>query len=246
MKGICAISDIHIRPTKNLEKQVFIEFINHPMVQNAQTIVFLGDIFDVWVGSYPEYLRQYPFFFEHISKMLSAGKQVHYIEGNHDLHMQSLFCQAFGKGPFHYYKGGFLKQYGDKKIYFSHGDDLDFSNSFYTFYRQVLASNFTRLLTEFILPYSFVERIGHNASKASRRRNQTKYSLNKNDKVKQKFRDCADRAHQLFGFDLLVCGHSHIKDFYHSKKGFTYINNGYAPLEKTFIHIDETVSFLEL
>ena len=60
--GISVISDIHLRREEGIERAFFKKFAEDPLVRNSQTIIFLGDIFDILFGSYPEYLEQYSFF----------------------------------------------------------------------------------------------------------------------------------------------------------------------------------------
>ena len=243
--GIAVISDIHLRKEECIENNFFKRFTGHPLVQNSETIIFLGDIFDLLFGSYPEYLIQYSFFFDFIFKLISKKKHIHYLEGNHDLHMKSLFIRFFNKhglkhDTFRYHQGGFLHPFNHKNIYFSHGDEMDVTDKFYPYYRNFISSSFIRLLTENFLPHSFIEEIGHQASLKSRLRNQHKYSDKILDEViRKKIRQRTEKAWDIIRFDLLVCGHTHIKDYYHSRRGFLYVNNGYASRENTFIHIDE-------
>ena len=251
--GVAVISDIHLRTGECEEKKFFKRFIAHPFVQSADTIVFLGDIFDLMVGSYPEYIEHYPFFFEYLSRIVSEGKEVHYLEGNHDLHLESLFKRFFFQqdmeyANFHYHQGGFFQQINGRNIYFSHGDELDGKDKIYPYYRSAVSSSLVRLLTEMVLSYHFVERLGVWASKKSRIRNQHKYSEEKRDEViRESVRCRAEELWSVFRFDILICGHTHIKDQYRSEKGFLYFNNGYASIENTFIQIDERgIIFSEL
>ena len=245
MACLSVISDIHLRKGECIEKEFFNKFIENSFVRNSETIVFLGDIFDLLFGSYPEYMTQYSFFFDSVFKLISEGKEVHYVEGNHDLHLESLFRRFFHQEglsgtQFHYHKGGFFHQLpGGGNAYLSHGDEMDVTDKFYQYYRGAISSGFVRLLTEAILPHSFIEGIGHRASEQSRLRNQHKYSDKALDTVvRENVRHSAERAWDMMGFDLLVCGHTHIKDYYQSGRGFLYVNNGYAPRENTFIHIE--------
>ena len=242
--GISVISDIHLRREKGVERDFFKQFAGNPLVRDSQTIIFLGDIFDLLFGSYPEYLDQYSFFFDFVHRMILEGRTVHYVEGNHDLHLESLFVRFFGERGlehkrFHYHKGGFSQKIGGKSVYFSHGDEMDVTDRYYQYYRSAISSGFARMLTETFLSHSFIERIGHAASERSRLRNRHKYSDKTLDTIiREKIRRSAWRAWKLIGFDCLICGHTHIKDHYRSSQGFLYANNGYAPREGTFIYME--------
>ena len=177
--------------------------------------------------------------------MILEGRNVHYVEGNHDLHLESLFVQFFKERGlrserFHYHKGGFSQKIDGKNIYFSHGDEMDVTDRYYQYYRSAISSCFVRMLTETFLTHSFIEKIGHAASEKSRLRNRDKYSDNALDTIiKEKIRRNTQRAWEAIGFDLVICGHTHIKDHYHSPQGFLYVNNGYAPREDTFVYLEE-------
>ena len=244
--SIAVVSDIHLRRGECGEKEFFERFIAHPLLESSETLIFLGDIFDLMVGSYPEYIVHYPYFFEYLLKIVSEGKEVHYVEGNHDLHLESLFHRFFeergiGQRNFHYHRGGFFQRVNGQDIYFSHGDELDGTDKLYPYYRSVVSSSLIRLLTEMILPYHFIERLGIWASQKSRSRNQYKYSDETRDKMlRESVRARAEKLRDAFSFDILICGHTHVKDDYRSERGFLYANNGYAPKENTFIHIGET------
>ena len=243
--GTSVVSDIHLRNGECAEREFFKRFSGNPLARNSQTIVFLGDIFDLLFGSHPEYLTQYSFFFDFIHRLVSEGRSIHYVEGNHDLHLESLFVRFFcernlNHDKFHYHKGGFFQKINGRNVYFSHGDEMDTTDRYYQYYRNAIGSGLARLLTETFLTHSFVERIGHQASQKSRLRNRHKYSDETLDTVvREKIRQCVEKQWKTIRFDLLVCGHTHIKDYYQSSQGFLYVNNGYAPRENTFIHISD-------
>lgn len=239
--SLAVISDIHLKPDGGLEREVFEKFSSHHLVLDSQTIVFLGDIFDVLLGSYPQYLENYAFFFDFVVSALKRGQEVYYVEGNHDMHAQGLFCQSFqgiDSGRFYYLKGGFFKNVGSKRIYLSHGDDIDNEDRVYRTYRRFISSSFVKLLTESLVSFAFVESLCHREAANSRERNTEKYDST-SSALKESFRRHTEAAFTQLGFDILVCGHTHIKDRYCSESGFLYLNNGYAPAEKTFLLIRE-------
>ena len=38
--------------------------------------------------------------------------------------------------------------------------------------------------------------------------------------------------------NILVCGHSHVKDNYINRENKQYVNNGFALREKTFVYLN--------
>ena len=90
---------------------------------------------------------------------------------------------------------------------------------------------FFRLLTKTIIPYTLVEWVGRKASRWSRQKNKTRYKASK-----EKIRPQAQKQCQQKGCDILVSGHTHVKDYFVFPEGTIYINNGYAPKENSFIY----------
>ena len=90
-----------------------------------------------------------------------------------------------------------------------------------------------------IFTYNFVIALGQWASKKSRSRNEKKYTRTFNEShIKEKFRKSAEIEHSRSPIDFIICGHSHVKDDYESINKFKYINNGYFPIEKTFLYYE--------
>ena len=50
-----SISDVHIKDIGDENWLILESFLDHPLTKQAKTIYFLGDIFDLLVGSYEEY-----------------------------------------------------------------------------------------------------------------------------------------------------------------------------------------------
>ena len=65
--------------------------------------------------------------------------------------------------------------------------------------------------------------------------------------VRENFRQSAEVFYTKVPFDIIVCGHSHVKDHYVSTNGFEYVNNGYAQHTQTYISIvDGNISFKDI
>ena len=103
-----------------------------------------------------------------------------------------------------------------------------------------------KFIAQSVLPFSLTEAIGNWASSRSRKKNIEKYESKKED-IRLKFRRSAEEEFKTNTFKMIISGHSHIKDEYISPNGFTYLNNGYFPNEKSFIHLaDNTHQFISL
>ncbi|MCO4792948.1 MAG: UDP-2,3-diacylglucosamine diphosphatase [Bacteriovoracaceae bacterium] len=244
---IVSISDVHIKEQGDEASQLFEKFLTHEKVVNSEEIFLLGDIFDLMVGNKDEYIEKYRETFTLLEKLLISGKNIFYFEGNHDFHVKNLFenwsKNIETKGEFRFHKKGLIREYSGKKVHFSHGDDIELGNYSYKIYKYLINNYPLELLADFVVPYSLIERIGISASAKSRARNKDRYSDKKEmgSFVFEKFRESAKRAAALKNVELVVCGHSHVKDMFEGDN-FKYVNSGFTPIEKSFISFDEEMN----
>ncbi len=236
---ICTISDVHCHPLRPDLEELLIRFLTHSQVQDCQAVFLLGDIFDVMVGHHVEYLKLYPTFFEELKRLSQAGKAIHYFEGNHDFHLGKLF-KTFAsmnnlKNIFvhtHHY----CTLIDSKKIYFSHGDDIEIGKFKYKSYKLFIKSLPLSIVADYLIPYKLLDWIGNSASQNSKKQNHNRY----NDpafceETRNIFRFSATKAWKKHHFDFLFCGHAHIADLWKSPDGFTYANGGPCFLTKQFL-----------
>lgn len=242
---IHSVSDVHIKKEGDTAALLFAQFLEHS--KSADIIILLGDIFDLIVGGDQAWINRFPQTFERLSK-LSQSKKIYYVEGNHDFHLKRLF----EKGPLskiEHVQGDLILNDQGKRLCFSHGDDVEIDNTSYRKYKSIIQHRFIELLASEFVPVRQIARIGEYASAQSAKRSR-RYEVNEShiQKIKDKFRKSADEYFKSNkNFDLLMCGHSHVKDLWQSEKGFIYANNGYFQSEKTFaiIHNGE-VEFRDL
>ena len=111
--------------------------------------------------------------------------------------------------------------------------EIEIENLNYQIYRKIIRSLPIKFLANYVVPYRIVNNIGVNASEKSRNRNVKRYSSQENDeKIREKFRKVFRIEKEKRGFDILVCGHSHCRDFF--VEDGVYSNNGYFPITKAF------------
>lgn len=70
---ISIISDVHIKNSEKHIEKLFLDFLNHDLVQKSDLIVLLGDIFDVFIGTYKEYFDEHKDILYKINEI--AGKK---------------------------------------------------------------------------------------------------------------------------------------------------------------------------
>lgn len=242
---IHSVSDVHIKEDEDEAAKLFARFLERS--QSADIIVLLGDIFDLVVGGDQAWIERFPKTFSLISN-LSKNKKIYYVEGNHDFHMQRLFDLPVLQNVTHI-AGDLIINQGNTKLRFSHGDDVEIDNPSYKKYKKIIKHRFIELLASEFVPVKYISAIGQKASNESAKKSR-RYEVSPEhiEKIREKFRKSADAYYaQYLDFDLLICGHSHVKDLWLSPKGFTYANNGYFQSEKTYAIIKNgVVKFVDL
>ena len=242
-QSISIISDIHIKRCHDGPYMLLISFFNHPIVKSSDAIYLLGDIFDLMIGRHRGYWESYKDYFYFLGEFLKEGKEIHYFEGNHDLHIESNYRDYFhhhqiSDDGFIYHDRPLVKEIWGKTFFFAHGDEIQIGNRGYKIYKSILCNPVTKFFLENIIGHGILQYSGELASKLSGKRSrQSDPNL-----VRDHFR-LAAKKQAMEGYDYIICGHSHVQDDYVCKgeglPHFTYLNNGYAVDSKTFIHLCE-------
>ena len=203
------VSDIHITAADSPRGRQFLSFLRGLTAEGGTThLVLLGDIFDLWVAE--------------IRRLKSEGVEIRYFEGNHDLHLRYYWADRLGlivhPGPAYVEIGGMT-------VRLEHGDQMDPDDKGYLFLRWFLRTPPIRWLVCH-LPGSVVAGIGDRASAKSRNYTSNTKSISADDAV-AKIRAHAEKAHAERRFDLLISGHVHVRDDWHSEaRGFRSVNLG--------------------
>ncbi len=230
------ISDLHIKSAEDPRYELLLKFINSKEVKNSDTIILLGDIFDLLIGPHLEYLSEYDEFFEKLKQILKE-KQVWWFEGNHDFHFKKLMPRFLKKElleKFSYITEEKIILINEIKIYFAHGDHLDIENTSYMKYKKIVRSNWARFIIENFLPYSGLKFLKEKFS------NQSKKMQKSFDKQKEKNKFLR-YVSELKGFNLVVLGHSHIFE-----NSDSYINLGFPEVNKKFLYFDGKANLIDL
>nr|BDT26624.1 UDP-2,3-diacylglucosamine diphosphatase [Bacteriovorax sp. HI3] len=240
-----AISDVHIKRAGDQAEDLLLTFLRNPDVQSSDVVFLLGDIFDLMIGPLTQYFVRYQAYFDEIKKLMKNGTHICYVEGNHDFHIKLLYRKffmvhadldpaLFSMAPF------FEFMNGGKKIYLAHGDDIELNNPSYKLFKAVVTSPPLRYYANYLMPHFLIKGIGEYSAEKSRKRNNKRYSTDADlAPVKDNFRLSVEVFRKKRTFDVIVLGHSHVKDHYVSPSGFEYINNGYAQHTKTYISIED-------
>lgn len=248
-----AISDVHVKVAGDSAENLLLSFLRNPDVRSCDAIFLLGDIFDLMIGPHSQYFVRFRFYFDELKKLLKEGKHIYYVEGNHDFHLRNLYNKFFqvhtdlDSSLFHMEPLIEIHDSG-KKMIFCHGDDIELGNPSYKMFKRIVTSAPLTFYANNLMPHFLIKSVGEYSSEQSRKRNNKRYSFEADlTPVRDNFRASASEFHKTNRFDLLVCGHSHVKDFFESPDGFLYVNNGYAQQTKTYVSIENgNVSFKEI
>lgn len=234
------ISDLHIQNDTDEAAELLKLFLKSDEVQSSDHVYLLGDIFEFLVGEHKSYIKEYPTIFNSITSLISRNIKVTFIEGNHDFHFQKTFTnhilsEGLDSSLFEYRtEGEYLKLNGEK-LYFCHGDEVDYYNVAFKRWKRIYTSLGLRILVSYILPYWLLNKIGHSASKDSKRRGNKTFNF---EKAKLKYRIGAEALLKERDLDGVVCGHTHIQEIYSIKDVGLYINCGFPLRNKNFIHFN--------
>lgn len=245
---LAIISDLHIKETQE-DSNLLLSFLNHPEVQTADQVFFLGDIFDLMVGNHQEYLKRYSYFFDWV--MEHPEKTIYYFEGNHDLHLSKFFknwCKEKEISHFRYYITFRTLNISGKDYMFGHGDSMEQGSFIHRAFRKLIFSPFSNWLIN-VLPFPLVQFVATFTSSITRFMNFFRYRKFKNLDLRRKlFRQELTNFIQTLDHKphYLFLGHSHVRD-QALLDGVHFYNAGHPIKDQIFLTInDGKVSFIDL
>jgi UDP-2,3-diacylglucosamine hydrolase len=245
-----AISDVHVKIAGDPAETLLLSFLRNEDVQSSDIIFLLGDIFDLMIGPHTQYFVRFQNFFTEIRGLLLKRKKIYYVEGNHDFHIKNLYKKFFQINKdldptLFSIANSFLITDQNKSIFLCHGDDIELNNTSYKIFKSIVNSFPLKYYANNLMPHFLIKSIGEYSAEKSRKRNNKRYSVESDlTPVRDNFRQSAEVYFKKKPVQIIVCGHSHVKDLYLSKNGFEYVNNGYAQHSKTYISIENgNISF---
>ena len=206
------ISDVHLGSDMEPKAFKLIEFFKTLENQPQSKLFLVGDIFDLWIGDHKSLIKRYQKVIDSLQALLKAGIEIHYYEGNHDLHLQKYFGKQLGMKIIKDKEEFCL---GTKRFRVEHGDLIDPEDKGYRFLRWFLRTPPMKAFSLY-MPDKIVSKIGERASHASRDYTSNTKILPKETIIK-KHRDHAQKVYKEMPFDYMVSGHTHVKDIYEFK-----------------------------
>lgn len=206
MPSALFVSDIHIKGPDCPRAQLFTAFLRS-LDGNTTHLFLLGDIFDLWVADHRWFIDRYQAIIRELDRLRHDGVEIHYFEGNHDLHLRWFFGDRLG---LRVHEGPYTLQLGSNTVRLEHGDEMDLDDRGYLFLRWFLRTPPVRFLIRH-LPGALVARLGNRASNMSHGYvSGAKFEPDRD--VITIIRAHAMRVAAEERFDLLVSGHLHVRD----------------------------------
>lgn len=201
------VSDIHIENKADPKARLFLSFLKGCNRGNCTHLVLLGDIFDFWIADHSVFVREYAEIIAEVERLRWEQVEIHYFEGNHDLHLKKFWRNQLGcevhEGPAYF-------QLGEKAFRVEHGDQMDPEDKGYLFLRWLLRTPALKVLAH-RLPGTLVHKIGQRSSSTSRNYTSETKTISQNT-AREKIRAHAEKVHSEKPFDYIVTGHVHVRD----------------------------------
>lgn len=192
---VVIFSDVHITRTSVDRTALVLRFVTD-CCDDADIVVVLGDLFDFYHG-YNGYI--YPWYrsiTEGLKRLVERGKQVYFLEGNHEFLMGRYYEQYTGIVC----KQEMTLEIEGKKVFLTHGDGFAgvslarvLKRSFFYRVMDILGPSLTWAIASLSRPFLSRSRKGYS------------------EKIRDIFRDYA-RQKFAEGYDVVVLAHSHIPD----------------------------------
>lgn len=220
------VSDLHLRDPAEPRARYLVAFLTQH-VNSGDIFVLGGDIFDLFVGNKNLFIDKFSEILSALSRAAERGARVYYLQGNHDFQLDGVFPE---RKNILLLDDDFPIDWEGKRIWVSHGDQINRDDYGYLFLRFITRSLFFRLLLA-LVPGGAVEKIGAWSSRASRKYTDlSKSPTPKREATKNLFREYASEKISA-GSDLVLIGHSHIADQLELRLGGrsgNYFNLGYS------------------
>lgn len=233
------ISDVHIKDQADEQALLLLKFLDQCQSPEVEEIILLGDIFDLLVGNHKANADRYGVIFNRIKKLASLGKIIWYFEGNHDLHLTKFFKNVFHEfwdKEFKLVKNYIKVERFSKKLYITHGDYLTDHEPGYQRYRRFASWKANEFIFENMIDFSLIEKVGNFFSKRSKKGGKKTFNF---ERAQEGFRKGAKKILNEHPVDYIIAGHSHIKDEHKLDNESLYLNNGFAPIEKTYLQLSQ-------
>ena len=216
------ISDIHLglpNREKSLERELkLVKFLDE-IKKDAETIYFVGDIFDFWWEYKSVVPRGFVRFLGEIAQLTDAGIKIIFFTGNHDVWMKDYLTEELGVTIL---TKELKTEINTKKFYIAHGDGLGPGDKSYKFLKKIFTNKFLQWCFTRLHP-NFAFWIARKWS-YNRRKKETYYDFKGPDKELLVLH--SENVLKNDYFDYLIYGHRHFPLMIDIGKSSKHINLG--------------------
>jgi UDP-2,3-diacylglucosamine hydrolase len=203
------VSDIHIKSNNERNAFLFMQLLRQ-LREKQKTeqveLILLGDIFDLWLSKHDVFIARHEPLIQELSRAKQAGVQIHFFEGNHDVHIDVFFQNQLGLNV--YDKFHVFNWYG-LRVRCEHGDYINPDDVVYHRYLKIIRNDQIEKIGH-IVPGFFWDISGRIASRISRQSPKKKIFA-KNHKMRDLVLQYSQNIFKKEPFDILVTGHVHYR-----------------------------------
>jgi UDP-2,3-diacylglucosamine hydrolase len=202
------VSDLHILSADDSRYSRFKKFLEDRLQDGTTHLFLVGDIFDLWVGGHDFFSHRYSTVVDAIRRLVESKVEIHYFEGNHDLHLSDFWHKEIGVNVHREYQ---VFNFGSFRVRVEHGDQMNPEDTGYLILRKFLRTPPITWLAE-TLPGEVIQRIGNTMSRSSRKWTSSNFKARNENAIRKMIRAHAAKVYESQPFDLLISGHVHVQD----------------------------------
>lgn len=205
------VSDLHLKSVNEKNAQLFLRFIKklrNESKDHQVELFLLGDIFDLWLSDHQVFVDRYAPIINALRDLRARGIQIHYFEGNHDVHVDVFFQKELGIEV--YTEATFFERSG-LRLRIEHGDYINPEDRIYHKYLSIIRNPWVEEVGHRV-PGFVWNALGQAASQLSRRKAWSKKSPPPKDRLRALLLDYTKRVFAEKPFDVLITGHIHLRE----------------------------------
>lgn len=220
-------------PEKSLIREKLLVKLLNEIKDNADTIYFVGDLFDFWWEYKYVVPRGYVRFLGAVAEIVDSGTKVHFFTGNHDVWMKDYLEKELGVKV---HTKELTPDISGKKFFIAHGDGLGPGDKGYKLLKKIFTNRFLQWCYSRLHPnfaFSLAKLWSH-----SRRKNEEEYTFNGEDKetLIQHSKDILRDEH----YDYFIFGHRHYPLIIDLNESSKHVNIGDWLINYTYAKFDGT------
>ena len=229
-KSTYFFSDIHLglpNIEKSIEREKKLTKLLDEIKHKAETIYFVGDIFDFWWEYKHVVPRGYVRFLGKLAELSDMGIKIVIFTGNHDIWIKSYFKEQFSAEIFHEEHEISIQ---NKKIFIAHGDGIGKGDKSYKLLKILFTNKFLQWFLSRFHP-NFAFGLAYLWSHSRRKKEKTNQYYGDKKELLVSFSQEKLKQKNL---DYFIFGHRHFPMKKELSKNSKYINIGDWIINFTF------------